>query len=98
MTYDNELILINQTYTQNELGDNISSETEKNVLCAIKSVTRNEFYNAAKVGIKPEIVFVLHKYEYVGERKVIFNNEEYKVIRTYSTGLEEVELTCEKVI
>ena len=97
MTYDHELILIGHIYEEDEWGNQVPVETRKPVLCNIKSIGRNEFYNAAMNGLKPSIIFVIHGYEYEGEQEVEFEGEIYKVIRTYATGFEEIELTCEKV-
>lgn len=98
MTYDNELTLISQTCTEDEIGNQIPVETETVILCAVKSVARNEFYNAAAAGLKPVLVFIVHGYEYAGQTLVKFNGIRYKVIRTYTTDFEELELTCERVI
>ena len=76
----------------------IPEEIKTVVYCDLKSITRAEFYNAASQGIKPEIVFVIHKYEYNDEKEILFEGKKYKVIRTYSKDFEEIELTCEKVI
>ena len=97
MTYDNELVLIAQGFSDDEIGNQIPIETRKTVLCNVKSVGRNEFYSAATSGLKPSIVFVIHGYEYNGEQKVEFEGVKYNVIRTYSTDFEEIELTCERV-
>ena len=97
MTYDHELTLISQTITEDEIGNQIPVETETVVLCGLKSVGRNEFYSAAVTGLKPELVFVIHGYEYNGEQVVKFEGNRYRVIRTYLTDFEEVELTCERV-
>ncbi len=100
MTYDHELILISQPYIFDEIGNQISDPdnvTETSILCAVKSVNREEFYRAAVAGLNPEIVFLIHAYEYNGERKVKFNDETYRVIRTYQTDFEEMELVCERV-
>lgn len=98
MTYDHELVLIKQDFTFDEIGNQIPIETRKTVLCNVKSVGRNEFYSAATAGLRPSIVFVIHGYEYDGEQFVEFEGIRYKVIRTYSTDFEEMELTCERVI
>lgn len=98
MTYDNELILIGYTIDYDEIGQEIKKPVEKKILCAIKSVSRNEFYAAAQAGLKPEITFIIHAYEYNGEKEVEFEGEKYKVIRTYMKDFEEMELVCEKVI
>lgn len=98
MTYDHELTLVSQTYTEDEIGNQIPVEERKTILCGLKSITRGEFYNAALAGLKPEITFVIHGYEYNGEKKLEFEGIRYNIIRTYSSNFEELELTCEKVV
>ncbi|MNH78576.1 hypothetical protein D3C73_308830 [compost metagenome] len=97
MTYDHEIALIQQQIIDDEIGNQIPVDTETVVLCGLKSVGRSEFYNAAVNGLRPELVFVIHGYEYNGEKKVVFEGVKYNVIRTYSVNFEELELTCEKV-
>ena len=97
MTYDHELILIRHIYEEDEWGNQVPVEARKPVLCNVKSIGRNEFYAAAQTGLKPEITFVIHGYEYNEEKEVEFEGEKYKVIRTYMKDFEEMELTCEKV-
>lgn len=97
MTYDNELTLIKLEFIEDEIGNQTPTQTRKIVLCNVKSVGRNEFYNAATAGLRPSIVFVMHGYEYNGEQQVEFEGVRYNVIRTYSTDFEEIELTCERV-
>lgn len=96
MSYDYELILFTQSVVEDDLGNQTIEETTKSILCDIKSIGRNEFYNAASAGLNPEIVFVVNKYEYANEDKVSYEGLSYKVIKTYVTGLEEIELTCER--
>lgn len=80
MCYNNELTLV--------------GETETTILCGVKSVGRVEFYNAAQSGLNPEIIFVVHGYEYSGQQKVKYEGTTYKVVRTYAVSFEELELTC----
>lgn len=98
MTYDYELALIKETFTQNENGFKVPTEAKNIVLCGIKSIGRTEFYKAATAGLSPAIIFVIHGYEYNGEEKLEFEGNKYKVIRTFATNFEEVEITAEKVI
>lgn len=98
MTYDHELTLIGETYTEDEIGTQIPVETETVILCGLKSIGRAEFYNAATTGLKPEITFIVHAYEYSGQKKVKFGGNYYSVIRTYEPSFEELELTCERII
>lgn len=111
MTYDNELTLIQKTYSYDGLGqlitdgigNPIETEIKFPILCGLKSIGRTEFYNAAANGLKPTLIFVVHPYEYNGETYVEFSEDEspkqrYKVIKTYKPNFEDLELTCEKVI
>jgi SPP1 family predicted phage head-tail adaptor len=98
LTYDNELFLISNTYAKDNIGNQIPSEVKTPVLCSVKSVSRNEFYNAATIGLNPSVVFVIHGYEYDGQTNIEYEGERYKVLRTYSVNFEELELTAEKVI
>ena len=94
MMYDYELVLIDESYTKDIIGNQIATKTETNILCAVKSVGRSEFYNSAQAGLRPEIIFVIHPYEYNNQKKVKFNNQNYDVIRTYTNNFEELELVC----
>jgi len=97
VTYDYELTLIGQTFEEDEIGNQIPVETRTPILCGKKSAGRAEFYNAAAAGLRPEPVFVVHAYEYNGERIVEFEGLRYRVIRTYAVDFEELELTAERV-
>ena len=98
VTYDHEITLIGSTVEKDEIGQYIEVPTYTPVLCGIKSIGRNEFYAAAQAGLRPEITFIIHAYEYNGEKEVEFEGPKYKVIRTYMKDFEEMELVCEKVI
>jgi hypothetical protein len=98
MTYDYELTLINQTYIEDEIGNQTPTEIKTVVYCGLKSIGRTEFYNAFANGLKPELIFNINKFEYSGEQLIEFESKKYKVIRTYSNDFEKIELTCEKVI
>lgn len=96
-TYDHELILIQRSYVEDDIGNQVPVETRMPILCDVRSIGRNEFYNAAVANLRPEMTFLVHAFEYNGERKVEFNGQQYSVLRTYADGTEEVELTCERV-
>ena len=72
-----------------------ATETSRSVFCDIKSVGYNEFYSAQQAGIEPSVIFVLSDYsEYDGEKVIIWNNERYRVVRTYCKG-QSLEITAE---
>lgn len=103
MTFDNELTLISSTTTYDDIGNPVDSEDKLDIFCGVKSIGRTEFYNAAANGLKPSYIFVVHPYEYNGETYVEFSKDSspkkrYKVIKTYEKDMEELELTCEKVV
>jgi len=97
-TYDHELTLIGETIQEDGIGNQKPVETRTTILCALNSVGRNEFYSGATAGLRPEYIFTVHAYEYGGERIVEFEGVRYRVIRTYQTGTEEIELTAERVM
>ncbi|MGO4887070.1 phage head closure protein [Anaerobacillus sp. MEB173] len=105
MTFDYELSLINSTNDTNEIGDVVSSETKVDVLCDVLSVTRTEHYSAEASGLKPEIVFIVNKFEYDNQKEVEFEGKKYSVIRAYTPkkskdigDFENIELVCQGVI
>lgn len=97
-TYDHELVLIGETIVEDEIGNQKPVETRTAILCSVKSAGRSDFYSGAAAGLRPDIVFTIHAYEYSGERHVEYEGVRYRVIRTYQTGIEEIELTAERVI
>lgn len=99
MTYDHEIVLIKPGgIIEDDVGNQIPIDPVRTpVYCRLQSVGRNEFYNAAVTGLRPEYIFVIHAYEYDREPVVEFEGEQYRVLRTYSNNFEEMELTVEKV-
>jgi SPP1 family predicted phage head-tail adaptor len=105
MTFDYELTLIKDTYTGNDLGDAITIENRIDILCDVLSVTRNEHYAAAAHGLKPEIVFVVNKFDYDGQKEIEFEGNRYSVLREYMpkrargiSDFETIELVCQGAI
>ncbi len=107
--YNHEIILIKKAAKEDELGNQIPVEERTKVLCKVSSIGSNEFYNAAVSDLKPEIKFIIHDFEYEGQKEIEFEGQRYKIMRTFfgsntsrrgRTNLEfdEIELTCEKVI
>lgn len=104
MTMDDELILIDKSYTTNAIGDSIPTETRTSILCGVQSVTRSEHYAAAARGLQPEIVFVVNQFEYGSQLEVEHGGKRYNVIRSYKptkandiSDFENLELVCQGV-
>lgn len=75
--------------------DDIPERTETKRFAAIRSIGQSEFYQAATVGAKPEIKFVLQDYaDYDGQPCLRWKNVLYKILRTYRTQTGEIEIVC----
>lgn len=107
MTFDNELKLIGQSgFTEDEIGNQIPVDPiETIVLCGLKSVTRAEHYAAAANGLQPEMLFIVNRYEYDGQKEVEFEGKRYTVIRSYTIdkvkeigNFENIEIVCQGVV
>ena len=73
------------------------AEEARSVYCTVRSVTRSEFYTALNDGIRPEYVFHLALAEdYQGERVVRYKDQRFRVIRTYMTADDGIEITVER--
>ena len=88
--------LIKETASAHGVHDAVT-ETARTVYCTVQSVTRSEYYNALNQGIQPEYVFKLALAEdYEGERVVRYKGKKYRVVRTYRTADDGIEITCER--
>lgn len=111
---DAEITLIKTAITGHDAhGNEIVERTERDVLCQVFSVTRNEFYSAATAGMHPDLTVRLSDFmDYEGEQLARFEGGMYSVIRTYRDrgsmshgrtsggGLDQnaIELTLQKKI
>lgn len=89
-----------QLITENRTGHGVHeavTDTERTVMCTIQSVTRSEYYNALNAGYQPEYVFKLAlAEEYQNERLVKYHGQRFRVVRTYRTDDEGIEITVER--
>ena len=84
-----------KVYQGDEWGNQIPVDFMRlPILCKLQSVGRNEFYSAAASGYRPELIFVIHAYEFYDVKQVEFEGKAYDVIRTYRRDFEEMELVC----
>lgn len=88
--------LITETASAHGVHESIT-ETEREVMCTVKSVSRSEYYNALNAGINPTYVFYLTlSDDYQGERVVRYKGLKYRVVRTYVTDDDGIEITVER--
>ncbi|MDU4725925.1 phage head closure protein [Clostridium sp.] len=95
MQFINPIYLLSDVSNKvNEIGDISSSTIPRKVFAHIQSIKQSEFYQASALGLKPELTFIIRKFEYMGEKKVKYNETEFDVLRTYDKGDGHIELVC----
>lgn len=70
--------------------------TSREVFCEVRSIGQKEFYDSYATDFYPELKLVLADHlDYDGERLVEYEDQRYRVIRTYRAG-QSLELTVER--
>lgn len=100
MEYSEIIYLLNETITEDEIGNTISSSNTSTKCYAKKqSVRTNEFYNATMTGLTPSCEFVIKRLNYNGEDTIKWNNQLYSVIRTIDPKNKfDIVLVCSRKI
>lgn len=86
--------LISETYTKDELLQNIATYTERQIFVYEKSVSRSEWSIARQSGHKPSMVLYTPRVNYNGEMLLRYHNKVYSIYRVYESD-SEAELYCE---
>ena len=74
------------------------AEIRHETYCTIKSIGMQEIYQAMGQGLNPELkVIVPHDFEYSGEPLCELRGVRYKILRTYITETDGIELTLQRV-
>lgn len=102
--YDVSCKLLSYSYSTDEIGNEIKTPIEIECpIIRIKSVGQNEFYNANKQGLKPNLKVIISAINYNNETELIYMNQKYTIIRQtlnndrmQSTNYDEIALICEK--
>ena len=75
----------------------VVTDTERTVMCTVESVGRREYYDASNAGYRPELVFKLALAEdYQNERLLKYKGQKYRVVRTFRTDDEGIDITAER--
>ena len=75
----------------------VVTDTARTVMCMVESVRRSEYYDASNAGYRPEFVFKLALAEdYQNERLLKYHGQKYRVVRTYRTEDEGIDITAER--
>lgn len=99
---DDVIKLVSNTgHTYDEYGNEVITQTERQVFCQVRSVGRTEFYQAAQNNLHPSYVFsISHFMDYQGEKELLYTDwtgeeKRFVIVRTYRTG-DSIELTAEE--
>lgn len=97
MRHNQVIYLQSVTVTEDEIGNQVETVTERMVFANEIAVTAEEFYNAGQAGLRPTKRFEIYAFEYQGEERLKHDGTVYRIIRTETRG-EKTRITCEKVI
>lgn len=88
--------LYTDVITYDDYGVARKTRTAKQVFCKVDSVTRAEFFDAGKAGLKPEYRITMFFGDYDGETVVGYKGRLYSVYRTYLAKTDIIELYVER--
>lgn len=94
----NVVTLVSLTYTQDAIGQQIATESMRDVYCDIQSISRAEFFDAGKNDITPDCKITMYRYDYNGEPLAVVNGRRLAVYRTYVTQGELIELYLKREV
>lgn len=89
-------MLISKSYTKDNIGQHIATENKKEVFCSIGSISKSEWFDAGRNGLKPELKVTLPMYNYNNEMIAEIDGIRYSVYRTYKGPNDIMELYLEK--
>lgn len=81
----------------------------REVFCSTKSAVRDEFYQAARSGMKASIILVVDRDEFeeaslsrdgrkIRPKEAFYDGMPYRILRTYQVpGSSDLELTCGEI-
>ena len=75
-----------------------AEESSRTVYCTVKSIGMQEAYQAMGIGLSPELKVILaHDFEYDGEPIAELCGVRFRILRTYITEQDGIELTLQRI-
>lgn len=96
MDRSSQITLLSATYETDDIGQELETLTETTVFCDVRSISRDEFFEAGRNGLNPAFQVTMNRYEYNGEKECIYNDVKYGIYRSYVGRGENIELYLEK--
>ena len=90
------ITLVNETTSQDSIGQVVTTRTTSDIYAQIRSVSGSEWSNAGLNGIRASYQITVYADEYTGQQELILDGVSYEVYRTYERRDGKVELYVEK--
>lgn len=90
------ITLVKEIVSYDEIRQPIKTYSRREVYAQFRGVYRAEWFEAGRVGLKPDITFVMSAFDYEGEKLIEWNGNRYGIYRTYIGRNDAIELYCEK--
>lgn len=90
------IYLVQQTRSQNSIGEWVSSESLRRVFANVASISASEYFNASQIGLNPEIRFTMFAPDYDGETVIEYLGQRYSVYRIYRATADRMELYVQR--
>lgn len=88
--------LISYTTTYDAILQPVKTPTKRKVYAQYRSITRAEWFDAGRNGLKPDMCFAMQKFDYNGEDTLEYDGKLYGIYRTFLARGDVIELYCEK--
>lgn len=98
MTLYRTLTLIATTNNGTDaIGQPIVTETTRDVLVEVSSVTSTEFFAGQQNGLSPAYRFRIDRFGYKGESLCIYNGTRYAIYKSFESDNNYIDLYAEEV-
>jgi SPP1 family predicted phage head-tail adaptor len=96
---NNDAYLIKRSFTFDEIGNQIATETKNPIPIEVKSITRDEFYRAGEQKLNPEMMVTTAAINYQGEELIEIDSVIYAIYRKYfDSNSDDIELYLRKEV
>jgi len=89
------IYLLKVTQTKDTYGVWHETTERRKVYAEVTSVSQTEWFEGGRAGLNPELRFRMFRYDYEGEKMLVYNGRIYAIYRTYTDRKEIVELYTE---
>ena len=88
--------LVTETWESDSYGVRRPTRSERKVFAQVNSVSRSEFFEGGRNGLKPELVFTMFFGDYKGESIIMYKSTAYSIYRTYLGRNDTIELYAQR--